>query len=106
LQLDALHRDIATEADMRAVANRKTFPDVVVLGWRARKARLLREIPEARRLLDQDTAEAARTAATGTPESVTRRLASEKEALDKLRRDFADANRHLPELTEVIARPH
>jgi hypothetical protein len=106
LQLDAAHRDIATEAgreaDMLAVANRKTFPNVVLLGLRARKARLLREIPEARQLLDHDAAEAAKTAATGTPESVTRRLASEKEALAKLKRDFAETNRHVTELAEVI----
>jgi len=108
LQLDAMHRDIATEAgreaDMLAVVNRKTFPDAVVLGWRARKARLIPEIPGAIRLVDQDTAEAAKTAATGTPESVTRRLASEKEVLAKLRRDRDDTLRHLTELTEPISR--
>jgi hypothetical protein len=110
LQLDAMHRNIATsagrEADMLAVANRKTVPAVVLLGWRARKARLLREIPEARQLLDHDAEEAAKTAATGTPESVTRRLNSEKEVLAKLKRDFADTNRHLTELAEVITSPH
>lgn len=110
LQLDALNRDIATaagrEADMLAVVNRKIFPDVVVLGWRARKARLIREIPGAIRLVNQDTAEAAKTAATGTPESVTRRLASEKETLAGLRRDRDDTLRHLTELAEVITRPH
>ena len=110
LQLDAMHRNIATEAgreaDMLGVANRKTFPNVVLLGWRARKARLLREIPEARQLLDHDAEEAAKTAATGTPESVTRRLASEKEALAKLRRDRDDTLRHLTELAEPITSPH
>ena len=110
LQLDAMNHGKTTaadrEADMLAVANRKIFPDVVVLGWRARKARLLREIPGAIRLVDQDTAEAAKTAATGTPESVTRRLASEKEALAKLRRDRDDTLRHLTDLAEVITSPH
>lgn len=110
LQLDALHRGKATaadrEADMLAVANRKTFPNVVMLGWRARKARLLREIPEARQLLDHDTAAAAKTGATGTPESVALRLVSEKEALAKLKRDFADTNLHLTELAEVITSHH
>ena len=110
LQRDAMNRNVATaagrEADMLAVANRKTLPDVVMLGWRARKARLLREIPEARRLLDLDTAEAAKTAATGTPESVTRRLGSEKEVLAQLRRERDETLHHLTELTEVITRPH
>ena len=96
----------AERADMLAVINRKTLPDAVLLGWRARRVRILRELPEARRLVDQDAAEAAKTAATGTPESITRRLASEKQALDKLRRDRDDTMRHLTELTEVIGQPH
>lgn len=109
LQLDAMHRGKATaadrEADMLAVVNRKTFPDAVLLGWRARRVRILREFPEARRLVDQDTAEASKTAATGTPESITSRLANEKHALEKLRRDRDDTTRRLNELTQVIGRP-
>ena len=109
LQLDAMNRNSATaaggEAAMLAVVNRKIFPDVVLLGWRARQARLIREIPGAIRLVNNDTAEAAKTAATGTPESVTHRLASEKETLAKLRRDRDDARRLLDELAEVIGRP-
>jgi hypothetical protein len=109
LQLDAMNRGKATtadrEADMLAVVNRKTFPDAVLLGWRARRVRILREFPEARRLVDQDTAEVAKTAATGTPESITSRLASEKQALDKLRRDRDDTMRRLNELAQVIGRP-
>ena len=109
LQLDAMNRGKATaadrEADMLAVVNRKTFPDAVLLGWRARRVRILREFPEARRLVDQDTAEAAKTAATGTPESIASRLAGEKQALDKLRRDRDDTMRRLNELAQVIGRP-
>ncbi len=109
LQLDAMNRGKATaadrEADMLSVVDRKTFPDAVLLGWRARRVRILREFPEVRRLVDQDTAEAAKTAATGTPESITRRLASEKQALDKLRRDRDDTLRRLNELSHVIGRP-
>jgi hypothetical protein len=109
LQQDATDRHTVNatggEVDILSVVDRKTFPDVVVLGWRARKARLLREIPEARRLLDLDTTEVAKTAATGTPESVTRRVASEKEVLAKLRRERDDTLRHLTELTEPITRP-
>jgi hypothetical protein len=109
LQLDARHRGMATEAareaDLLGTINRKTFPDAVLLGWRARKARLIREIPEALRLVNQDTADAAKTVAPGTPESVAHRLASEKEALAKLRHDRDDTLRHLNELTEPIGRP-
>jgi hypothetical protein len=109
LQLDAMNRGKATatdcEADMLAVVNRKTFPDAVLLGWRARRVRILREFLEARRLIDQDTAEAAKTAATGTPDSVKPRLASEKQALDKLRRDRDETLRRLAEFSEVIGRP-
>jgi len=109
LKLDALRRGKPTpaeqEADMLAVVNKKAFPEAVLLGWRARRVRILGEFPEARQLIDRDTAEAARTAATGTPEAVTRRLASEKQALDKLRRDRDDTMRRLTELTQVIGRP-
>ena len=110
LQLAATNGGIATPAgpatDLLAVVNRKTLPDVVLLGWRARKARLIREIPEAIRLVNQDTAEAAKTAASGASDDVARRLASEKDALAKLRRDRDDAIRHLTELTEPIGKPH
>lgn len=109
LRLDAMNRGKATdadrEADMLAVVNRKTFPDAVLLGWRARRVRILREFPEARRLVDQDTAEAAKTAATGTPAALTMRLGAEKQSLDKLRRDRDETMRRLNELTHVIGRP-
>jgi len=108
LQLDAMNRGKATaadrEADMLVSVNRKTFPDTVLLGWRARRARILRELPEARRMVDQDTAEAAKTAPTGTAESLTVRLAKEKQALDKLRHDRDETMRRLNELTHVIGR--
>ena len=101
LQLAAAGR----EADLLAAVNRRTFPDVVVRGWRARKDRVIREIPAAIRLVNEDTAEAARTAATGTPVEVTRRLATERETLAKLRHDRDDALRRLHELAQVIGRP-
>jgi len=109
LQLDAMNRGKATAADCEAatlaVVNRKSLPDVVLLGWRTRRDRILREFPEAWRLINRDTAEVAKTAATGTPESITSRLASEKLALDKLRRDRDDALRRLNEMAQVIGRP-
>jgi hypothetical protein len=110
LKLDATNRNVTTdagrEADMLAVVNRKIFPDVVLLGWRARKARLIRGIPEAIRLVNEDTAEAAKAAASGTPADVTRRLATEKEALAKLRCDRDDAIRRVTEMAEFIGKPH
>lgn len=109
LQLEALRQGKATaadrDADVRAVINRKPLPDVVLLGWRTRLARIVREIPGARRRVDQDMAVAASTAATGTPESITRRLADEMQALDRLRRDRDDAQRRLKDMTQVIGRP-
>ena len=40
-----------------------------------------------------------------TPEAVTRRLATEKETLARLRHDRDDAMRRLSEFDEVIGRP-
>ena len=109
LQLEAMNRGKATSTDredyMLAAVNRKAFPDAVLLGWRARRVRILSEFPEARRLIDRDTAEAAKTAAAGTPESITSRLAREKQALDQLRRDRDDTLRRLNEMAQVIGRP-
>lgn len=108
LQLAAMDRNIATaadrEADMRRVANGQTVRAVVLLGWQARKARFLREIAEINRMIDHDEQQAARTAATGTPESVTRRLGSEKEVLAKLQHNLAETESHLAALQESPAK--
>jgi len=105
LQLDAMNRNVATaagrELDMLAVANGKTVHTVVRLGWQARKARFLREIAEISRMIDHDGQQAARTAAAGTPESVTRRLGSEKEVLAKLQANLAETEARLA----VLSRP-
>lgn len=109
LQLDAMNRDVATaagrEADMLRVAHGKTVHTVTLLGWQARKARFLREIAEITRMIDHDEQQAARTADTGTPESVTRRLGSEKEVLAKLRGNLADTDHHLADWAEATANP-
>jgi len=101
LQLDAMNREIATaagrEADMLRVANGKTVRVVVLLGWQARKARFLREIAEITKMIDHDEQQAAKTAAAGTPESVTRRLGSEKEVLAKLQHNLAGTEARLTE---------
>ncbi len=105
LQLDAMNRETATaagrEADMRRVANGKTVRVVVLLGWQARKARFLREIAEITKMIDHDEQQAARTAAAGTPESVTRRLGSEKEVLAKLQHNLAGTEARLTELSQT-----
>jgi hypothetical protein len=102
LQLDAMNRNLATaeerESDMRAVANGKTVHAVVVLGWQARKARFLREIAELDQMLAHDLEQQARTAAAGTPDSVNRRIGSEREVLAKLHDNLAATERHLAEL--------
>ena len=101
LQLDAMNRDIPTaadrEADMRRVAHGQTVHAVTVLGWQARKARFVRETAGMQKLLDRDLAQQAKTTATGTPESVTRRIGSEREVLEKLHRDLAETDRRLAE---------
>lgn len=104
LQLDAMTREIPTaagrEADMLRVANGGTVHAVTLLGWQARKARFLREIAEISRMIDHDEQQAARTAATGTPETITRRLGSEREVLAKLQANLAATESHLAELTK------
>ena len=63
LQLDAMHRDIPTaagrEEDMVRVVHGKTIHAATLLGWQARKARLLRELAEITRMLKHDLQQAA-----------------------------------------------
>ena len=105
LQLDAMNRDIPTaagrELDMLAIANGKTVHAVTLLGWQARKTRFLREITEITRMIEHDEHQAAKTAPTGTPESVTRRLGSEKEVLAKLQHNLAATESRLVALTKL-----
>jgi hypothetical protein len=104
LQLDAMNRDVPTAAgrvaDMVRLANGKTIREVTLIGWRARKARLLRETAEINRMLAHDLKQAEKTAATGTPESITRRIGSEKEVLAKLQANLAATERRLAELVQ------
>lgn len=99
LQLDAMNRDIATpearEADMRRAIDGKTVHSATLLGWGARKARFLREIAEITRMLEHDLALQAKSAAVGTPESVLRRIGSEREILAKLQLNLAETERRL-----------
>lgn len=99
LQLDAMHRDIATaagrEADMLAAVHGKTVHAVTLLGWQARRARFLRELAEITRMLEHDLKLAANAPAAGPSEALTRRLGSEKEVQAKLQRHLAETDRRL-----------
>jgi hypothetical protein len=99
LQLDAMHRDIATvagrEADMLGAVNGKTVRAVTLLGWQARKARFSRELAEITRMLEHDL----KLAELKEPsDALTRRIGSEKEIQAKLQRHLADTDRRLAEL--------
>ncbi len=103
LQLDAMHRDIHSsegrEQFMRDVITGNTVHAVTLLGWQARKERFLREIAEIARMIAHDEQQAARTAATGTPETITRRLGSEREVLAKLQANLSETESRLADLT-------
>jgi hypothetical protein len=102
LQLDAMHRDIATaagrEADMLAVVHGKTVQAVTLLGWQARKARFQRELAEITRMLEHDLRLAEKAAPAGPSESLARRIGSEKDVQAKLQRHLAETDRRLAEL--------
>jgi hypothetical protein len=101
LQLDAMQRfDTAAEreAEMLRIAHGKSVHSVTVLGWEARRARFLREIAELNGMLQRDLAIQSRTAATGTPDAVLRRIGSEREVLEQLRGNLAAAEARLGSL--------
>lgn len=99
LQLDAMHRDIATaagrEADMLATVNGKTVHAVTLLGWQARKARFLRELAEITRMLEHDLKQAEKAPPS---DSLTRRIGSEKDVQAKLQASLAETDRRLAQL--------
>lgn len=99
LQLDAMHRNIATaagrEADMLAVVHGRTVHAVTLLGWQARKARFLRELAEITRMLEHDLKQAEKAPPS---ESLTRRIGSEKEVRAKLQASLAETDRRLADL--------
>ncbi len=98
LQLDAMERfdtSAEREADMLRAAHGQTVRAVTILGWQARRARFRRETAQLDRMLERDLREQARTAATGTPDSVTRRIASEREVLGQLHANLAATEQQL-----------
>lgn len=101
LQLDAMQRFATAaerEADMLRIANGKSVYAVTVLGWQARRARFLREIAELDGMLQRDLAHQARTASTGTPDAVLRRIGSEREVLEQLHGNLAATDARLASL--------
>jgi hypothetical protein len=99
LKLDAMNRGIATadarEQDMLAVINSKTVHEAELLGWKARRERLHREIAQMTVLLEHNLKLQQQTAATGTPESVTTHLQNVQEILARLHRDLTDTDQKL-----------
>lgn len=96
LQLDAMHREIATaagrEADMLAVVNGRTVHAVTLLGWQARQARFQRELAEITRMLEHDLKLAEKAPPS---DALTRRIGSEKDVQAKLQRNLAETGRRL-----------
>ncbi len=99
LKLDAMNRGVATadarELDMQAVVNGKTVRETLILGWQARRARLLRESAQLAGMLEPDLRLRQQTAARGTPESITTRIQNEQDILGRLQRDLTDAESRL-----------
>jgi hypothetical protein len=101
LQLDAMSRlptAAERETDMLRVATGKPVHAVTVLGWQARRARFLREIADLDGMLQRDLQQQARTAATGTPDAVLRRIGSEREVLAQLHQNLAATDARLASL--------
>ncbi len=95
LELDAMNRDISPAAarkqDMQAAVNGRTVMEAQVLGWKARRARLLREITEMTGLMEQNLKLRQQTAATGTPESVAAHIQNALDIITRLQRELHDA---------------
>lgn len=99
LQLASMDRGVASAADraaaMRAAVNGKSVRAVEILGWQARRTRLLAEIEDFSGMLERDLALREKTAATGTPQAVTHRIENEQDILAKLHRLLAAADEKL-----------
>lgn len=99
LKLDAMNRGVATaadrERDMLAAVNGKSVHAALLLGWTARRNRIVREIATMTELLEHNLKLQQKTAATGTPESVTTHVHNAQDILARLRRDLAEAERRL-----------
>jgi hypothetical protein len=109
LKLDAMNRGVATaadrEQDMLAAINGQTVHGALLLGWMARRNRILREIAFMTGQLEYNLKQQQQTAATGTPESVTTHLHNVQDILARLHRDLADAERRLTDWGAKLGTP-
>ncbi|MFI5336265.1 MAG: hypothetical protein ACHQ5A_05755 [Opitutales bacterium] len=99
LKLDAMNRGVAAAADreqqVQAAVNGQTVRAVEILGWKARRTRLLGEITFMSGLMESDLKAQQRTAATGTPASVTTHIQNEQDILARLHRDLTATEQEL-----------
>jgi hypothetical protein len=99
LQLDAMERGVAPaavrEQVMLAAVNGRSVHDALVVGWQARRHRLLVQIELIGGMAEQNLKLQQETAATGTPDSVTTHLENAREILARLHRDLADTEHQL-----------
>lgn len=99
LQLAGMDRGLASAsaraAAMREQINGKTVRAVEILGWQARRTRLLGEIGQLTEIRAQQIAVRDRTAATGTPQVVHDRIRSAEEVIAKLHRFLAETEQQL-----------
>jgi hypothetical protein len=99
LQLAGMDRGLASAADraaaMRTLVHGKNVREVEILGYQARRARLLAEIKDIAEMLQRDLALREKTAAAGTPQAVIHRVENEQDILAKLRRHLAETEQQL-----------
>lgn len=88
LRLEALNKDVspasARDAYMRELVHGRTVAAAQVRGWQARRARLLGEIAYLEGLRQHDLARREKT----PTDSITARIESAGEVLERLRRDL------------------
>jgi hypothetical protein len=101
LQLDAMNRNVPTaearELDMLTVVNGKTVQQTLLLGWQARRHRLLREIAFMTGQVEHNLMLQQQSAAAGTPESVLTHLHNAQDILARLHRDLTATESRLTE---------
>jgi hypothetical protein len=99
LQLDAMNRGVTTaearEEDMLAAVNGQTIRATLVLGWKVRRERILREIVFTTAVREQNLKIQQQTAAAGTPLSVVTHLQNAREILERLQHDLTDTEQRL-----------
>ncbi len=100
LKLDAMNRSDLKSAEerddyVRGAINGLTVRAIEIRGWQARRTRLLSELAQISEMLANERKAAAKTADTGTPESILTHLQNEEEISARLQRDIAAAEKQL-----------